>query len=464
MIKMHDIIVIGAGAGGLNIASFMNKVGFKVLLVEKEDKKIGGDCLNTGCVPSKALIHISKLIKNSKQAEKFSLTKTGKVDLAKVMKYVNEKREFIRKHENADYFRKQGIDIALGTAKFVSKNSIRVNEITYSAKKIIIATGSRPKILDVPGMKKVNYLTNENIFELKKLPKHLVVVGGGPIGLELGQAFRRLGSEVTILIRGDKFLPKESKEVADILLEQLKKEGIEVLFNTHITKFTSSNEALLNNKSKINFNEILISIGRDRNFKDLDLEKAGIQYNEKGILRDILLRTTNKDVLLSGDIVGGYMFTHSAELHASIIINNFFSPFKKEFSQDKFAWVTFTDPEIATFGLNEEQLKQRRIKYEKLEMPFAHDDRAIVDDSPEGKLILFISSKNRILGGTMIGTGAGELSQELIFAMANDLPIKSFLNKIYPYPTATRINKAIIGSHIMKKISPFTKKILKFLY
>lgn len=459
----YDLIVIGAGSGGLNIASFMNKAGFKVLLVEKEDKKIGGDCLNTGCVPSKALIHVAKLMKSAKEAEKFSSHKTSTADLAEVMKYVKNKIETIREHENASHFKKQGLDVELGTAKFHSKNSIIVNGKIHSAKSIILATGSRPKKLSVPGIEKVDYLTNENIFKLKKLPKHIVFVGGGPISLELAQAFRRLGSKVTILLRGDKFLPKESKEIADLLLEQLKEEGIEVKFKTNISEFRSKKEAILNDKSKLRFDNIMINIGRDRNFKNLDLEKAGIKFNEKGILKDDYLRTTNKNVYLSGDVAGEYMFTHSAELHAGIIINNFFSPFKKKFSQDKFAWVTFTDPEIATFGLNKDQLEQRRIKYQKLEMPFVHDDRAIVDSRSKGKIEIYVS-KNKILGGTMIGSNAGELCQELIFAMANDLSIKSFLNKIYPYPTASRINKALIGSYFMKNLSPFYKRILKFLY
>ncbi|MBL7055353.1 FAD-dependent oxidoreductase [Candidatus Woesearchaeota archaeon] len=459
----YDIIVIGAGSGGLNIAGFMNKAGFKVLLIDKKDENIGGDCLNFGCVPSKALIHVSKLVHSGKEAEKFGLETSGKVSLRKVMDYVRSKKEVIREHENASYFKKIGMDVELGLAKFSGKNSVTVNGNKYTAKKIVLATGSRPRKLSVKGVENVRYQTNETIFDLEELPEKLLVIGGGPIGVELSQAFSRLGSKVTILIRGDKFLPKESEEMALVLYEQLVKEGIDIKFDTSVKEFLSSNEAILSCEDKeenIDFDEVLVSIGRDLNVEGLDLANAGIEFDRK-IKVDEYLRTTNKDVLLCGDIAGGYQFTHAAELHASVIISNFFSPFKKKLSYSKFSWVTYTDPEIATFGFNEEQLKGK--KYEKLVLDFEHDDRSIVDDFVNGKTILFVS-KNKILGGSMVAKNAGEIAQELILANSSGLSVKNIFNKIYPYPVASRVNKKIISDSFSKKLNERTKKILKWLY
>ncbi|MGK0209029.1 MAG: pyruvate/2-oxoglutarate dehydrogenase complex dihydrolipoamide dehydrogenase (E3) component [Patescibacteria group bacterium] len=464
-----DLIVIGAGAGGLNIASFMTKVGFKVLLVDRTDENIGGECLNTGCVPSKALIHVAKVVHDAKAAKQFNLRVMGDVHFPTVMKYVNDKVETIRVHENADYFIKMGMHVALGIARFIGRRSIMVNGSIYTGKKIIVATGSRARMLDVPGMPTADYVTNDNLFSLKDQPRHLLIVGGGPIGLEMAQAFRRLGSKVTVLIRGEKFLPKESSVVTDILLKELDAEGVRIVFNAHIDSFPDPNTALVIQKekrTKVRFDKVLISIGRDLNFKGLDLEKAGVAVTEDGIIRDDYLRTTNKDILLAGDIVGAKMFTHSAELHASVIIHNFFAPFfirKKKFNEDKMSWVTFTDPEIATFGLNEEQLLDRGVKFIKMSLDFTHDDRAIVDEATNGNVVIYVS-KGRIVGGSMVGKNAGELSQELIFAMANDMPLKSFLKKTHAYPTASRINKAIVGRYLIGGIGSFSKRMMHLMY
>lgn len=462
----YDIICIGAGSGGLNIASFMNKAGFKVLLIDKKDETIGGDCLNFGCVPSKALIHVSRMAHEAKESSEFGLKAEGKIDLKKVMDYVKSKQDVIREHENAHYFRKRGMDVELGEAKFVSEDSISINGKTHTAKNIILATGSRPRELKIPGVEKVNYQTNETIFQLEKLPEKFVVIGGGPIGIELGQAFSRLGSKVTILERGNQFLPKESKEIANVLLKQLEKEGITVMFNTSTKEFKDEHTLVIEQdgeEKEIEFDEALVSIGRVLNIENLDLEKAGIEVDNGRIKVDAQLRTTNRKVLLCGDVAGSYQFTHAAELHAGVIISNFFSPLKKKLNNDKLSWVTYTSPEIATFGLSEKQLQEREEEYEKLSIDFHDDDRAIVDDFTGGVLKLFLVD-NRIAGGSMVAMNAGELAQELILAMSSDLDIKHIFNKIYPYPTASRINKKIISTYFSKKLTPFSKKVLKTLY
>lgn len=463
----YDIIVIGAGSGGLNIAVFMNKAGFKTLLIDKSEKHIGGDCLNYGCVPSKSLIHVSRLVKDANESKAFGLGVKGKVNLKKVMDYVKSRQEIIRKHENAAYFREQGMDVVLGRAKFSGKNSVEVNSRKYSAKRIVLATGSRPRELKLQGIEKVDYLTNENIFNLDKLPEKLVIIGGGPIGIEIGQAFGKLGSEVIIIENGPQFLPKECREIADVLLKQLEKEGIKFYFNAQTKKFTSSNELLIEDGKKKNvklrFDNVLVSIGRVLNIDGLDIEEAGIERDGHRLKVDDYLRTTNKNIYVCGDVAGSYQFTHVAELHAGVIINNFFSPFRKKVNYNNISWVTYTSPEIATFGLSEEALKKERTSFEKLVLDFDEDDRAIVEDATEGRLILFVS-KGRIMGGSMIAMNAGELFQELVLANSSRLKLKNIFNKIYAYPTASRVNKRIISNYYSRKLTPFAKKMMKMLY
>jgi len=273
---IYDIIVIGAGSGGLNIAGFMNKAGFRTLLIDKSDENIGGDCLNTGCVPSKALIHVSKLIHDANAAENFGLNVGGKVNLKKVVQYIKEKQDIIRVHENAAYFKKIGMDVVLGNARFVSENSVNVAGKTYTGKKIVIATGSRPRKLNVPGIEQVKYHTNETIFGLEELPKDFLIIGGGPIGIEIGQAFSRLGSKVTIVQNTHTFLLKESPEMAEILLHCLAGEGMQFHFNSRPIRFTSKNEVVIEDKNKkkteLKFDAMLVSIGRNLNIEELDLE------------------------------------------------------------------------------------------------------------------------------------------------------------------------------------------------
>ena len=471
-----DLIVIGAGSGGLNVASFMNKAGFKVLLCDKTDRHIGGDCLNWGCVPSKALIHTAKLAAAAKELQHFGPKITGKVNLKKVTGHIYDIKENIREHENANHFTAQGIDVVLGTAKFASKNSVIINGKEYFAKKIVLATGARPKKLNIPGINKVDYLTNESIFNQTKLPSDLLIIGAGPIGMELGQSFQRLGSNVTIIDTGDQFLPKEDKEIAKVLEDQLKKEGIKILYNQLALKFPNKNSLQVKNtktnKTKIlKFDQVLISIGRTLNIDNLDLEKAGVEIDPSGhkLVVNDYLETTNKNVLVCGDVAGSYQFTHAAEMHAAVIISNFFTPrflpfLKKKITYDKIAWVTYTEPEIATFGLSQKQLDKKELDYEIFEHDFKDDDRAITQGTTYGKSKLYISKKGKILGGTMVAKDAGELVQELILANTANLHIKHFFSKVYSYPTAARINKYTLRPWFARKMTQRVKRIFRFLY
>lgn len=473
---MYDIIIIGAGSGGLNIASFINNVGLKVLLIDKSDESIGGDCLNTGCVPSKALIHVARKFKDIKKAGEFGLSVDGEADLSKVMTYVKSTQDVIRVHENAEYFRSKGMEVVLGTASFVSKDSVQVDGVVYNGKKIIVATGSRPRELSIFGTEEVinsgRLYTNENIFSMKVLPKKLLVIGAGPIGIELGQAFRYLGSEVTVVTNDAKILPREDSVVANVLFERLKQDGINFLFNKNTERFENGNTLVIKDKETdesegVYFDAVLVSIGRVLNTETLNLEKAGVEVDDKGRIKvDNYLQTTNKNILLCGDVVGQHQFTHAAEIHAGLIIRNFLTPFiKKELSTDAISWVTYTSPELATYGLGEVELKKRNIKYEVLESSFIDDDRAITDEARYGYAKMFVDTNTKkILGGTMVAPNAGELIQELILATQSGLTINDIFNKTYPYPTAGRINKNLVAKFQKKRLTPSIKKLMRWLY
>lgn len=471
--KTFDIIIVGAGSGGLSVGLFMSKAGFKVLMVSKSDKDIGGDCLNDGCVPSKALIHLSRIAHSAKLASQLGLEISGKVDIKKAMNYVYGKQEIIRVHENAQWLQEHGVEVALGLARFTGKNEIQVNDKKYIAKKIVIATGSAPRKLKVPGIEKVRYYDNESIFHITELPQRLLVIGGGPIGIEIAQAMNCLGSKVTVVQHADRILEHDDLKVTTILLQQLKKEGVDFFFNAAVDHFISSNEAIIKLKDgkteNFQFDAVFVAIGRELNLKPLQLNNAGIRFKDGKIEVDKYLRATNKNVFVCGDVAGNLQFSHAAEFHARILLNNFFSPFNKKLNNDNMSWVTFTNPELATFGLDEKQLKERNIFYKKLEQNFDEDHRAVVDNYQYGKIILYISKggffqKEKILGGTMLAPHAGELIQELVLANSNKLSVNSIFNKIYAYPVASRINQQTIVKHKEESLTGTIKKLLQVAY
>jgi len=467
--KVYDVIVIGAGSGGLNVAAFANRVGLSTLLVDKSDANIGGDCLNFGCVPSKALIHVAQAVRLGRDLKEFGIESLGKVDMRAVMAYVKGRQDIIREHENAEWFRKKGMTVALGKARFVGRNKIVVGETIYQGKRIVLATGSRPRSLSLPGMEHVPVFNNENIFGIDFLPDNLVIIGGGPISMEIGQAFQSLGAQVTIIEQGDKFLPKEDKDVTDVLYQKLILDGAKVLFNAKAKHINKDGTIVVESGTQsivLPIDALFVGIGRELNIDGLDLDTADIKLDPSGqnIQVDQYLRTTNKNIVVCGDVAGQYQFTHAAELHASIIIRNFFAPFKKKLTNDYFSWVTFTNPEIATFGISSKELTSRGIKHEILIESFTEDDRAITDDYRDGLVKLYIGDKGKLLGGTMVAPGAGELAQELILAQTHGMSLSDVFAKTYPYPTATRINKRIAGNYLGRKLNDRSKRVLRLLF
>ena len=462
-----DIIVIGAGSGGLNIAGFMNRVGLRVLLIDKSEESIGGDCLNFGCVPSKALIHVAREVYAGKKAQAFGLTVGGAVDLKEVLQYVKEKQNIFRAHESAEYFRQIGMTVVIGEAHFSGAQSVIVEGIEYFGKKIVIATGSRPRKFELEGIDAVPVYTNETVFAMTKLPQKFVFVGGGPISLELGQAFSMLGSRVTIVHGGTTLLEKEDPEVGICIQRELESMGITVLLSTRPTRY--SNGALMvmtpTGEKTLPADALFAGIGRVLNIEGLALDTAGIQLTNDGtkILVDAYLRTTNRNVFTVGDVAGGLQFTHAAELHARVILGNFFSPFKKKLDTDSFGWVTYTSPEVATFGLATSELTKRGIAFETISSSLEEDDRAIVDES-RGLLKLFVGKKGLLLGGTLVAPHAGEIVGELLLAKSKNLTVTDLFNRVAPYPTASRIIRRVASTYEAKKLTPFALRLLQGVY
>lgn len=482
----YDLIAVGGGAAGLSMAITMQRLGFSTLLIDRTDHRIGGDCLNDGCIPSKALIHVSRQVHAARQVSPFGWRVEGKTNLAAVMRYVRERQDIIRAHENAAFLRKrEGIGIELGTASFVGGQTLRIRHEDgtgkiVSAKNIVLCTGSKPQMLDVPGVENVAVYTNENLFTLDELPDRLLVVGAGPIGIEMAQAFQRLGSDVTVVGRDERILPKERPEVSDLLQQRLTGEGVNFRLGCTVSRFPDARTAELKTADgqteQLPFDVVLVGIGRTFHYDDLNLIAAGIRRDERGrlVLNDYL-QTTNPHVFAAGDAAAGApagmrYFSHAAELHVSVLTNNFVSPLKQKLSYDNFSWVTFTDPEVATFGLSEDELKQRGTPYERLDYNFTDDDRAVVEDYQYARMMLLTAPKGinpfrtRILGGTVIAPNAGELAQELILAVQKKLTAGDFFNKIYPYPTASRVNKNVWLDSISTGLPTVLKRAMKWTY
>lgn len=472
----YDLIVIGAGAGGIGAAGVANRFGLKVVMIDKKGFNVGGDCLNYGCVPSKALIHIARQFHGGKVAERFGLKTKGKADYQKVMDYVHAQQDVIRAHENPDHFRERDMDVEIGAAKFIDEKTIKVNGKLMTAPKIVLATGSIPRELNVPGMQLVDKIyDNESLFwELKKLPDNFLIIGGGPIACEMAQAFQRLGSQVIIVNRGEQLAGKELPEFSTILQRQMEEEGVKIYHTAEVVRFTNSTTAMVKQGKQnfeIEFETVMAAIGRVVRTEGLDLQKGGVKVEQGKMLIDDYYRTTNPRVYAVGDAMGREQFSHGAEMHNRDLVRNFVVPFfKKRHTLKHFSWVTFTDPEIATFGYSEQDLKEKNINFERIEQSFEEDDRAIVSSYRYAKLVLYFSKphwmtrKVRLLGGTMIAPHAGELIQELILANQEALSINTIFNKIYPYPVATRINQKAIMNKRQGDLTPSIQRVLAWLY
>ncbi len=468
-----DLCVIGAGSGGLSAAAGASQMGARVALVEKH--KMGGDCLNYGCVPSKSLIAAAHAAAAQRAPGRFGVAaREPEIDFAKVHDHVHGVIAAIAPTDSVERFTGLGVKVLLGTARFAGPREViattEAGATRIRAKWIVIATGSRAAVPPIPGLDAVPYLTNETIFERKVRPEHLIVIGGGPIGLELAQAHRRLGARVTVL-ELDRVLSNDDPELTKIVRERLTKEGVSLFENTKVVRVDARDGGVAvaierGGKSEtVAGSDVLVAVGRAANVDGLDLDKAGIAATNKGITVDARLRSTNRRVFAIGDAAGGYQFTHVAGYHAGIVIRQaLFRLFWTRADTAAVPWVTFTDPELAHVGLSEAEAKQAHGEVRVLRWPFHENDRAQAERATEGLIKLVTTKRGRILGADIVGKSAGELIHPWVLAVANRMKIARLAGYIAPYPTLGEVGKRAAGSYFTPALfSERTKRVVRFL-
>ena len=450
----RNLIVIGAGSAGLVSALIAAAVNAKVTLIEKH--KMGGDCLNTGCVPSKALIKSAKVASLIKRSNEFGINvPESNVDFAAVMERVQSVISKIEPHDSVERFENLGVECIQGQAKIKSPWTVEVNGKILSTRNIIIATGARPFVPPIKGIDQVDYLTSDNLWGIRELPKHLVVLGGGPIGCELTQAFARLGSQVTQVEMLPRIMIREDEEIASMVTKRFQEEGVDIR-TEHIAKevvIRDNRKYLIcehdNKTIEIEFDEILVAVGRAANTSGFGLEELGVELNPNKTIRvNEKLQTSLPNIYACGDVAGPYQFTHTAAHQAwYATVNALFGKFKSfKVDYSVIPWATFTDPEVARVGLNEQEAKEKGIAYDVTSYGIDDLDRAIAEGEDHGVVkVLTVPGKDKILGVTIIGHHAGELITEYISAMKNGFGMNKILGTIHIYPTLSEANKFAAG-------------------
>ncbi|MDE2258424.1 MAG: FAD-dependent oxidoreductase [Xanthomonadaceae bacterium] len=451
----YNLIVIGAGSAGLVSAYIGAAVKAKVALIERD--RMGGDCLNTGCVPSKALIRSARLIADMSKGERFGIQSTrATFDFARVMERVRAVVRQVEPHDSAERYAKLGVDVLPGDARIVSPWEVVVGQRRLSARSLILATGASPLIPPIPGLEHVDYLTSENLWELRELPRRLLVLGGGPIGCELAQCFARLGSEVTVVEMAPRLLPREDADASDEVRRSFAGDGIRVATAHKALHITANGDdrrlvcETAGSSVEFGFDRILLALGRKPRVEGFGLQELGVRISERGAIEtDALLRTNFPTIYVCGDAAGPYQFTHVGAHQAwYAAVNALLAPFWS-FRTDYrvIPWATFTDPEVARVGLSEDEATQRKIPYEVSKFGFDDLDRAIADSAAHGFVkVLTVPGKDRILGATIVGEHAGDLLAEFVLAMKHSIGLNRLLGTIHIYPTLTEANKYVAGA------------------
>ncbi|MBD2773577.1 mercuric reductase [Iningainema tapete] len=478
-VDCYDLVVIGAGTAGLVVAAGAALVGapyLKIALIEKH--LLGGDCLNFGCVPSKTVIRSARVVGEMWNARNYGIDvpKHINVDFPAVMTRMRRIRASISPHDSVERFQKMGIDVFLGSARFGSNNTVEVGDKTLRYKKAVIATGAKATQISIPGIEEAGYLTNETVFSLIQRPYSLAVIGGGPVGCELAQAFRRFGCEVILFHKGSYILNKEDADAAEIVQQVFIREGIRLVLGCQIQRVSKTNEGktlhfTCNGKqNSITVDEILAGVGRAPNVEGLNLEAVGVEYDRhKGVKVNDYLQTTNPNIYAAGDICMNWKFTHAADAAARIVIRNaLFCPFgigRQKLSSLVMPWVTFTDPEIAHVGMYEREAQEKGIDVETIKVTFDDVDRAIADGEEEGFVkVTHRKGSDEILGATIVARHAGEMISEVTTAIVNKLGLKKLAKVIHPYPTqAEAIKKAADAYYLSTALTPNTKQLLRWL-
>jgi pyruvate/2-oxoglutarate dehydrogenase complex dihydrolipoamide dehydrogenase (E3) component len=462
-----DLCVIGAGSGGLTVAAGASQMGATVALVERG--RMGGDCLNYGCVPSKALIAAAHAAQAHREGARFGVDGAApRIDFQAVHDHVQGVIAAIAPQDSEARFRGLGVKVVRASARFVGPREVEAGDLAIEARRFVIATGSSPLVPPIRGLADTPHFTNETIFDNASLPARLLVIGAGPIGLELAQAHRRLGAEVTVA-EAARALPNDDPEVAAIVLSRLRREGVEILEGTKVVAARRSGNAVALDVEcdgatrTVEGAALLVAAGRRADVEGLGLEAAGVASTPKGITVDARLRTSNSRIYAIGDAAGGLQFTHVAGYHAGIALRNilFRLPAK---ANAPIPWVTYTDPELAHVGLTEEEARRQGQEIRVLRWPFAENDRAQTERATDGFVKAVTTKRGRVLGATIAGRHAGELIQPWVLALANRLSIGKMAGMVAPYPTLGEASKRAAGSFFMPGLfSPRTRAIVRFL-
>lgn len=469
-VRNVDICVIGAGSGGLSVAAGAVQMGASVALFERG--KMGGDCLNYGCVPSKALLAAGHAAAHYGHTAQFGVDgRSASVDFAAVNDHVHGVIGGIAPHDSVERFTDLGVAVYQEGARFSGpREVIGDNGTKIRARRFVIATGSSPAVPPIPGLDKVPFLTNETIFNQRELPAHLIVVGGGPIGLEMAQAHRQLGAKVTVL-EAMKIMGPDDRELVAVVRARLEAEGIAIHEGAKVVSVKSAEGAISvscesdGKNFEVTGSHILVAAGRAPNLSSLDLDAAGIVHDRRGIEVDARLRTTNKRVFAIGDVAGKYQFTHIAGYHAGIVIKNALFRLPAKLNYDAVPWVTYTDPELANVGLSEAAARELHGDGVKVvTASFEENDRARTERRTDGFVKVVLGRKGRILGAGMVGAHAGELIQPWILAISQKMKIGAVAQMIVPYPTRGEINKRAAGAYYTPSLfSDRTKKVVRLL-
>jgi len=467
MNQIYDLAVIGAGSAGLTAAAFAIQLGARVALVEKS--RTGGDCTWSGCVPSKTLLKTAKIAHQMRTAAAHGLTPVEPaVDLSRVMTHVRSVVADVYQHESPESLSADGIDVFLDTGHFIDSRSIAVGDTTLAARRFLLATGAQPLVPPIPGLETVGYLTYESIWNLESLPRHLIVVGAGPIGCEMAQAFRRLGADVTMVVSRDRVLPHDEPDAASVLADVFGSEGIELCYEARAERtWKEGNDIhLVASGKELVGDALLLALGRRPSVNGLDLEKAGVAYSAGGIEVDNNLRTSQRHIYAAGDCIGSYQFTHYAGWQAVMAVRNALLPRASKGVTDRVPWTTFTDPEVAHVGLTEEEARKTfGDTMMTCEWPMERVDRARAEGQKAGFVKLVHKKDGTLLGVTIVAAVAGEMIHEWIVALERGLKVGDLANIIHVYPTySTASMQAAADIRVAELLSGTSGRIVRGLF
>ncbi|MDE1132702.1 MAG: FAD-dependent oxidoreductase [Ascidiaceihabitans sp.] len=461
-----DVLVIGGGSGGLSVAAGASQMGASVTLLEGH--KMGGDCLNFGCVPSKALIASGKAAYSQSHALQYGVADhQPKVDYAAAKDHVADVIATIAPLDSVERFEGLGVNVIEEYGEFISPTEVKAGDTIITARRVVISTGSSPLVPPIPGLENVPYETNETLFELREQPKHLLIIGGGPIGMEMAQAHIRLGSKVTV-IEGAKALGKDDPELAEVVLNSLRDEGVEIAEDALAAEIRGKAGAIeveVKDGRVFEGSHLLMAVGRKANIDKLNIEAAGIERTRTGLVVDAGMRTTNRGVYAIGDVAGGLQFTHVAGYHAGIIIRSMLFGLPSKAKTSHIPWATYTDPELSQVGLTEAQAKEAHgDKLEVVRFHYSHNDRAIAERKTKGFIKLMVV-KGRPVGASIVGYQAGELINLWALALANNMKMSQIAAMVAPYPTIGEINKRAAGAYFTPRLfdSAAVKRVVGFV-